>query len=866
MKSLIRLSLLACVISAPTGFANTVFSWETDLEGWVPAEGAALAVTPEGATDGTQALEITTPMSAMWWSTPASIALDETLRPALFGNATEIKLDVSFVDPGFTSWFGAPSVELIIQGDCVNWTQLGAREVAIGGEPQTVSWPLTLNQAESLANGGWAHIILKFTYGNGGATATEAVFRVDNLRSTVVIVEAPEPTFYWKGGEGDSWTGANWTIDAEGVLAAGALPADGSAVVGFHAAEADNFFTVVGADQHVAGLVFLPGSDSVDIGGSHDLTLGAGGLFAEAGAGSAYVNTTGSVILAEDQMWRNRASGFLTVESTISGPGRLSLRGTGTTYFTGTNTYTGGTFLEQGTLLIEDPQALGAPEADLTLDGGTLDLNGYSPTVGGLSGPGGTIANTGFDPAVFTVNADEDATFGGIFRNLESENPLGLVKAGGGTLTLSGQSSFSGDVTVQEGVLSAATWVDGAPVIGSLGNSQLAGRTITVESGAHLLFSMNNVFGGNAADPDLLPNLVVAGGTVDSTRYNQLGPITLDGAILTQSSSDNGDYQGYQFLGDVTVIGSLSSIIDSPNGKANHLSALTVFDVADVTGDEWEDLHVLAPLANRSADYTSGPGGLLKTGSGTMKLSGANTYTGPTFIEAGTLVLDTPTLADTAEVEIAAGAVLELNHIEDDVVGLLILDNEVQEPGIYGAVDSGAEFETPFITGDGRLVVAALPEDPYLAWIAGFPALEGADAEKSADPDGDGSSNFEEFALNADPTDGAASGKVRSRVEEVDGGLALVLTFPVRDGAVFSGNAPAAATVDGVVYQIGGSDDLAAFDESVSEVTPALAENPALPAVDAGWTYRTFRLDGAIDGESSRGPKGFLRVALAEAP
>ena len=49
-------------------------------------------------------------------------------------------------------------------------------------------------------------------------------------------------------------------------------------------------------------------------------------------------------------------------------------------------------------------------------------------------------------------------------------------------------------------------------------------------------------------------NLVVAG-LLTSTRYNALPNLTLNGGTLDQSATDSGGYEGYQFLGTVTVGG-----------------------------------------------------------------------------------------------------------------------------------------------------------------------------------------------------------------------------------------------------------------------------------------------------------------------
>lgn len=858
----------------PVCQAGLVFSWEAGTEGWESSAGnpavtgdeTSVASVTTGATEGTHALAVTTPMGVdggwhgMWYSTPTQINLDQATRQALFTGATEIKLDVSYPNPGYNSWFGNAKVELIIQGDGVNWSPLGEMDVPVGAAPQTCTWPITVGNAQSLANGTWAQLILKFSYGNGGSTSSNAVFHIDNLRSTVVIVEPPIADYFWKGSVSANWTGLNWTTDPEGTIAAGALVSDGSKTIAFSAAESDNIVTVLGANQSVHAMVFTGGSGLIEVGGTHNLTLGSNGILAEAGSGPALINTTGQVILGADQLWANQSSTPLTIDSKIAGTGKLTTGGSGTIQLNAANIHTGGTAVQQGTLVLGHAQGLGPASTIVTAIGGVIDLNGFSPTVGGLAGSlGGVITSAGSEAATLTLDDDIGSTFGGSINASPFGEPLSFVKTGSGTLVLNGLGSFTGNVTVQEGQVTANTFAGGAPTSTNFGNAQIAGRTITVQSEAAILLNTNNIFSNQQADASLLPTIVLNGGSLNASRYNLIGPVTLNGGVLTQSSSDGGTYQGYQFKGDISVTGTATSIIQSATGKANHLSSDTVFNVANVSGDELADLIVSNALANQSGDFASATGGLTKTGAGTMRLDATNTYTGATRVSAGTLSLATASLADGSTVEIASGAVLDLDHSFDDTIGKLVIGGVQVAAGTYGGVGSGAQHETPRITGFGYLVVAA---DPFPAWMAQFPSLSGANAAKLADPDHDGLTNEEEFAFDGDPSSGVASGKVRSRAETIGGQQALVITLPVRTGAAFSGTAPATATLDGVTYEIGGSNDLAVFNQNVSEVVPALTGNPALPEPNSGWTYRTFRLNGNVGGGTSRGPKGFLRASI----
>lgn len=64
----------------------------------------------------------------------------------------------------------------------------------------------------------------------------------------------------------------------------------------------------------------------------------------------------------------------------------------------------------------------------------------------------------------------------------------------------------------------------------------------------------------------------------------------------------------------------------------------------------------------------------------------------------------------------------------------------------------------------------------------------------------------------------------------------------------------------GVTYKIQGSDQLAIWDLAVSEVLGAdkTAIETGLPALNSGWTYRTFQSPGAISGD----PRDFLRAVI----
>ena len=103
---------------------------------------------------------------------------------------------------------------------------------------------------------------------------------------------------------------------------------------------------------------------------------------------------------------------------------------------------------------------------------------------------------------------------------------------------------------------------------------------------------------------------------------------------------------------------------------------------------------------------------LCKIGSGTLTLSGANTYTGDTVVQNGTLSLS-PTVAggylsDTADVKLYTGGILDLNTGSTDTIRSLYIDGVGQVTGEWGSAASGAANQSALFTGTGKLNVGTL--------------------------------------------------------------------------------------------------------------------------------------------------------------
>ena len=206
----------------------------------------------------------------------------------------------------------------------------------------------------------------------------------------------------------------------------------------------------------------------------------------------------------------------------ISGNTSLVKNGTGTLTImnTGGNDYTGGTKISAGTLSF-DTGVLPAA-GNVIMDGGMLQW--YGANSEDISGRLTLVSGK-------TASFDTGANYVTLASPLGSGTSASVAKIGTGTLNLtSTASTFTGNVTVSNGTLIAGARSANNGSAGPLGNVSVAGRTITVENGSLLQLSLNNVF-GNQANIGTLPSIVVDNSSVISTRYNQIGNITLNGSF-----------------------------------------------------------------------------------------------------------------------------------------------------------------------------------------------------------------------------------------------------------------------------------------------------------------------------------------------
>ncbi|MGM5118491.1 autotransporter outer membrane beta-barrel domain-containing protein, partial [Salmonella enterica] len=333
------------------------------------------------------------------------------------------------------------------------------------------------------------------------------------------------------------------------------------------------------------------------------------------------------------------------LENTLSGSGSLVKTGTGELTLSGDNSYSGGTTIIGGTLTADHADSLGT----------------------------GAVANSG----VLQVGEGE------------LENTLSgsgsLVKTGTGELTLGGDNSYSGDTTIADGTLIAAN----VNALGS-GNIDNSGTLMLDANGAFELANITTHTGATTA--------LAAGSTLDAGQLTQEDGSTLsidlgaatDDAVITADSVTLGGTLNVTGIGSVTDSWTPEAytytLIDSDSAITSDFDDLTIagmnredvdFLTIDGKVDEADNTHYdltasLSWYADRDnattdahgtftlsdpdgsfnvaatltdVDDTLDPGSrwdgksLTKLGAGKLTLSGANTYTGDTNVQEGTLWL-----------------------------------------------------------------------------------------------------------------------------------------------------------------------------------------------------------------------------------
>jgi autotransporter-associated beta strand protein len=157
------------------------------------------------------------------------------------------------------------------------------------------------------------------------------------------------------------------------------------------------------------------------------------------------------------------------------------------------------------------------------------------------------------------------------------------------------------------------------------------------------------------------------------------GRLTINLAQLTLSNTGN-NWTGPMTInasGSKVTLGAAGVIPDTCVVTANGTLALANFSetIGSLAGSGSVTLGsgtltIGSPAGETASAVISGTGGIVKNGTGTWIISGANTYTGTTTVGAGTLKLGTATTIPASSPVIIAGGSLDVNSLSPTITSL----------------------------------------------------------------------------------------------------------------------------------------------------------------------------------------------------
>ena len=403
---------------------------------------------------------------------------------------------------------------------------------------------------------------------------------------------------------------------------------------------------------------------------ANPLIINSGTLFRCASSGPVTLNCIANFISDCD------------ISGPMSGLGGFALLGTNGTYLSmvpggtvtlrGSNTYTGPTTIFPGTLIVKKAAGLYNGDtaqwtpthitvhksATLRLSVGGPDEFTGAQISALLANLTTNVSNNGLlagsvlsldtakvsDPVTIAANiADSKGPGGGAFL---------FKKCGAGAIHLSGRNTYTGQTILESGTLI----VNSLNSVGKGKPSSSLGAPMDIEAG-------EIVIGDDGKDGDCA--LIYTGSGETSDRV-----INLAGKISTVTLTQSG-----------TGLLKLASPFVISGYGANKTIVLT--------GDTAGTGELAGALANPHDRAGKATSALTKSGTGTWTLSGTNTYSGATLVTGGTLTLtNLHGLGPDTEVNIAAGATLDLNFKGQMKVRKLSIDGKPQAAGAYNATRS----------------------------------------------------------------------------------------------------------------------------------------------------------------------------------
>jgi fibronectin-binding autotransporter adhesin len=415
------------------------------------------------------------------------------------------------------------------------------------------------------------------------------------------------------------------------------------------------------------------------------------------GVGSITGDTASSINLGSNTLTMQNDAANTVYAGAIVGTGAINIIVTGNLDLTGNNnTYSGGTTIGSGNVYADNSNS-----ADSATGSGTVTIGvGGSLTIGNDSATG-YVANI---PIVDNGTVDFSRTDSISFPNQITGTGAVIVQDGG-TITLTGNNTYTGLTNITLATLKAGS----STALGS-GTTALSfnfsGGTLDLNG---FNISIGSIEGGGSGTINLGGNTLTIGGVTGSTTFDGsivgTGGITLvgPGPVQQYLTNTTNTYTGPTVIGTGATLGLGFS---SEEGS--------IPDTSGVSGTG--TLLFYEPSAMSFSPAISGSLGVTLVGPGAITLSGVNTYTGATTINAGSLVAgSTSAFGNASPVTINGTGELNLNGFNNTIGpltgsatssivlgGATLTIDPPADPTFAGTISGGALI----LTGPGTEVLS----------------------------------------------------------------------------------------------------------------------------------------------------------------
>lgn len=415
-----------------------------------------------------------------------------------------------------------------------------------------------------------------------------------------------------------------------------------------------------------------------------------------------------------------RSTSDTAVANAVSGAGTIVKNGANEIGFTGTCSFSGLIDIQQGKIGLTGADSENGKPAVNIAGGAFFSVGtGFDSgvcTIGNLTGSGQVNTAFGGSNAIRTleVNQATDATFSGTLVDATGGRILAFRKAGPATLTLTGANTYIGATTVAQGTLAMnsrsaptmdVTVADGAALDVANSGSQFIIHDLTLGTSGTLTLALRDVSATTGTPLVNCQNLVTNG----TTNLNLAGYFPVGSHPLIQYTTRTG--AGGIAVGSLPagVSGTITDTGTSINLVVDTFSPLTWNggndDLWDInTSANWKldattglkfingnvvrfdgtapgtsvalndfvmptaavfDINLPITFKLGGAGAIDGPATLVKSGTGTLAIFTANTFTGPVTISGGILRMENAAALGTTAggTTIATGGTLDTNGL-----------------------------------------------------------------------------------------------------------------------------------------------------------------------------------------------------------